>query len=60
MQMKPNCERCAAPTPWGATAYVCSFECTFCETCARAMDHVCPNCAGELLRRPRRDEKDSG
>ncbi|MCA1613882.1 MAG: DUF1272 domain-containing protein, partial [Acidobacteria bacterium] len=35
-------------------AYVCSYECTFCAGCSRAAGNVCPNCGGELVRRPRR------
>ncbi|PZS28606.1 MAG: DUF1272 domain-containing protein [Pseudonocardiales bacterium] len=34
-------------------AYICVYECTFCDDCARAMRHVCPNCDGELVLRPR-------
>jgi hypothetical protein len=33
-------------------AYICTFECTFCPACTRAMAEVCPNCGGELVRRP--------
>jgi len=52
--MKPECERCnAALTPVG-TAFICTYECTFCEKCAEAMQNICPNCGGELVRRPRR------
>jgi hypothetical protein len=40
--------------PVGAEARICSFECTFCPTCAVAMQDICPNCGGELVRRPRR------
>ena len=39
----------------GGEAFICSFECTFCRTCSDALSLVCPNCAGELLRRPRRE-----
>jgi len=36
-------------------AFICTFECTFCATCAeQVLKGVCPNCAGELVRRPRR------
>ena len=37
-----------------ADATICSFECTFCPACAEAMEHVCPNCGGELVARPKR------
>ncbi len=54
LEMRQACERCGARlTPEGA-AHICSFECTFCAPCAEAMNHVCPNCGGELVRRPRR------
>lgn len=52
--MKPDCERCSAPLPHESVAYICSYECTFCESCAQQMAATCPNCGGELLRRPRR------
>jgi hypothetical protein len=54
LEMRENCERCNEGTGMGDTAYICSFECTFCEACAHEMNGRCPNCAGELLRRPRR------
>jgi hypothetical protein len=52
--MRAVCERCGnALTPDG-DARICSFECTFCVACADSMEHVCPNCGGELVARPRR------
>jgi hypothetical protein len=34
---------------------ICSFECTFCRTCAEEiLRRRCPNCSGELVPRPRR------
>ncbi|CAB4664077.1 unannotated protein [freshwater metagenome] len=54
LEMKEVCEKCAAVlTPDGAAA-ICSFECTFCVSCSDSMNQICPNCAGELLARPRR------
>ena len=59
LQMKQHCERCAAALPVsGAGAFICSYECTFCRACARGMDHVCPNCGGELVPRPRRVKRE--
>ncbi len=52
--MKTTCERCGATLAGDGTAYVCSYECTFCETCTTELARVCPNCGGELVRRPRR------
>ena len=54
LEMKTGCERCGAPLEPAGEAYVCSHECTFCAACAEGMAHVCPNCGGELVRRPRR------
>jgi hypothetical protein len=32
---------------------ICTFECTFCAGCAEAVfGGTCPNCSGELVRRP--------
>ncbi|HEX2389512.1 MAG TPA: DUF1272 domain-containing protein [Casimicrobiaceae bacterium] len=56
LTLKPACEKCAAPLPpSSAHARICSYECTFCATCANAMQGRCPNCGGELVARPRRD-----
>jgi uncharacterized protein len=56
LQLRPNCECCNRDLPPESTeAMICSFECTFCASCARGvLETVCPNCGGELLRRPRR------
>jgi hypothetical protein len=54
LEMRTECERCGAALPADGEAEICSFECTFCTTCAESLAHVCPNCAGELVRRPRR------
>ncbi len=53
--LKPNCECCNKDLPPDAPdAVICSFECTFCAACAadRLPGGVCPNCGGELVRRP--------
>lgn len=55
--MRPTCERCAASLDTAGEAYVCSYECTFCRACRDALAGVCPNCGGELLKRPRRGVK---
>jgi uncharacterized protein len=54
LEMRDRCERCGAALPADGEAQICSFECTFCAECAEAMEHVCPNCGGELAARPRR------
>jgi hypothetical protein len=54
LEMKAQCEKCEAGLGVLDEARICSFECTFCPACAQQMSNVCPNCAGELLRRPTR------
>ena len=56
LQLRPNCECCDTDLPGESTAaYICSFECTFCAHCANdTLAGRCPNCGGELLRRPAR------
>jgi uncharacterized protein len=56
LQLRPNCECCDKDLPPDSIeARICSFECTFCEACAKsALAGKCPNCGGELLARPRR------
>jgi len=52
--LKPNCECCDKDLPPDAVdARMCTFECTFCADCTeRHFNGICPNCGGELLRRP--------
>ena len=54
LEMRETCERCRAGLSLDAEAAVCSYECTFCPACATGMTNVCPNCGGELVRRPKR------
>jgi hypothetical protein len=54
LEMRTICERCGTALVPDGSAAICSFECTFCEDCAKAMENVCPNCSGELVPRPRR------
>ena len=56
LEMKSACEKCGQSLPADREAYICSYECTFCSRCTQAMAATCPNCGGELLRRPRRVE----
>ncbi len=57
LELKPICEMCGATlTESGVVAYICSYECTFCASCAEQMNFLCPNCEGELVRRPRRKQ----
>ena len=55
LEMRPACERCDAALAVDGPAFICSFECTFCSACAESMEHVCPNCGGDLVARPRRN-----
>jgi hypothetical protein len=52
--LKPNCECCNKDlAPNSPEAMICSFECTFCADCAaNKLRGRCPNCGGELVRRP--------
>lgn len=54
MAMKPNCECCDRDLPPDSgDARICTFECTFCAACASdVFSGECPNCKGELVRRP--------
>jgi hypothetical protein len=56
LQLRPSCECCdRALPPDSADARICSFECTFCNSCADSLLRgMCPNCGGELVARPRR------
>jgi hypothetical protein len=54
LEMRAACERCGKALAPGGDAVICSHECTFCAECAERMAHVCPNCSGELVARPRR------
>jgi hypothetical protein len=54
LEMRDACERCGAALEPDGDAVICSYECTFCAACGVELAHTCPNCGGELLRRPRR------
>ena len=55
LEMRPNCECCDADlAPEKSGAMICSFECTFCESCGDRLAGKCPNCAGALTARPSR------
>ncbi len=58
LAMRPNCECCNRDlAPESDAAFICSFECTFCEGCAAGvLGGRCPNCGGDLVSRPRRSE----
>ena len=54
LALRPNCECCDRDLPADSLeARICSFECTFCSDCAASvLGGTCPNCGGELVRRP--------
>lgn len=55
LKLKPNCECCDRDLPPDLEeARICSFECTFCRDCVdnRLPGGRCPNCGGELVKRP--------
>jgi hypothetical protein len=54
LALRPNCECCDVNLPPDSlAARICTFECTFCADCAEMrFSSVCPNCGGDLARRP--------
>jgi uncharacterized protein len=54
LRLKPNCECCDADLwPDQPGAFICTFECTYCETCATGpLAGTCPACGGGLVARP--------
>ena len=54
LDLRPNCECCDRDLPpESMDAVMCSFECTYCSDCAtNVLSGKCPNCGGELVRRP--------
>src|SRR5262249_12405829 len=59
LEMKRSCEKCGRTLVSSGVAYICSYECTYCERCAEELNCICPNCGGELVTRPRRKESTS-
>jgi hypothetical protein len=55
LELKENCETCAAGLDVDGEAYICSYECSYCRRCSDEVHgYTCPGCGGELVRRPRR------
>ena len=54
LDLRPNCECCDIDLPpESSEARICTFECTFCASCAEDKLHnICPNCGGNLVERP--------
>ncbi len=54
LELRPGCERCDKDLPPDSKeAMICTFECTFCRSCAEEqLNFRCPNCGGNLVERP--------
>ena len=59
LEIRPTCEHCNKNLPnTSSEAMICSFECTYCKTCAlEIFENVCPTCAGNFVERPIRPLK---
>lgn len=59
LTIRPNCEHCNKELPNSSTeAMICSFECTYCTSCALELfKNVCPSCGGNFVARPIRPTK---
>ncbi|WP_307474847.1 DUF1272 domain-containing protein [Cytobacillus purgationiresistens] len=53
LEMRNQCEKCSRGMMDHSDAYICIHECTFCSSCTERMNSLCPNCGGELVRRPK-------
>lgn len=60
LHLKETCELCAKIlTKDSLEAFICSYECTYCAACANErLKRVCPNCDGDLQKRPSRKKKE--
>lgn len=54
LKLHPACEHCNKQLPPNSTdAMICSYECTFCQSCVESvLYNVCPNCGGGFSLRP--------
>jgi hypothetical protein len=54
LEIRPSCECCDRDlAPDSTDVMICTYECTWCRACAEdVLRGVCPNCDGELVRRP--------
>lgn len=59
LEIRPCCEHCEKDLPNQSTeAMICTFECTYCKTCAEdVFENVCPNCGGGFTQRPTRPKE---
>lgn len=56
LEMRKKCEKCSVSVEEHSVVYICVYECTFCSPCTEKMNYVCPNCGGELVKRPRKPQ----
>ncbi|MGB1307471.1 MAG: DUF1272 domain-containing protein [Oceanihabitans sp.] len=58
LEIRPTCEHCNIALPnHSKDARICTFECTYCKSCANEVfKKVCPNCGGNFSKRPIRPE----
>lgn len=58
LELRPNCECCDKDLPVDSLeALICTFECTFCTSCAEGvLGGRCPNCGGNFSPRPIRPQ----
>lgn len=54
LELRPSCENCnKSLPPESEEAMICTYECTFCSSCAHGiLNNVCPNCGGGFEKRP--------
>jgi len=59
LELRPNCELCDLDLPPDAlNVRICSYECTYCATCAECvLYNVCSTCGGGLVPRPIRPKQ---
>ena len=57
LEMKTACQKCEGALSDDKFAFICTYECTFCQECTHELNFTCPNCGGELTTRPRRFPK---
>lgn len=60
LEMKTKCEKCETAVSQDDLVFICSYECTYCAACTMTLGQRCPDCGGELVRRPRRAAEAAG
>ena len=46
LEMKDECLECHSELSHSSEAHVCSYECTYCDSCATDRNFICKNCGG--------------